>query len=589
MNADAEVVARVLSALRQWGWEAGRERLPKEVAALLDAPGDAVELLGWARAGEALAAMRRGDYARAHECLDRARPQDAGADPALRATVAHFRGAVFAHQGRPDEALPALRDALELFGPGHFATGQVLDTFGMAYAAKDDLTTAREFYGRAAACKRTRGDEAGLALTCGQLGRLALDWGDLDEAEKYFMADLEVVGRRGDERAAAQMHNHLGQVTLARGRRREAIEWLDESIRRSEGRWPVTEGYARKDRALAALAAGDAAGAEDQLARAEPLFRGAGFAEGLSHVGRARGKLLAARGRYDEAERELLAALADFERAGNRAEAARTHREVAHVLRARGEPAGKVAAALVRALESAEGSRRHVLVGEIEHDLRGVDEAALLRHVYRRVRGRGVREDTVALLAGERETVTVLFLDLQRSTEYVRGTDPGAVMVTLNQMLADFAAILREHGVSVTSYLGDGFMGLVRGARHAHCGVAAALALEAALRQFNRPREVFGLPPLVARVGVSTGEAVLGNVGTYDKMDFTAVGTTVNLAARLQTEAEPGRPCVCPTTYRMVQDRFRFAEGNPRAVKLKGLGECQAWDVVGPQGDGAAG
>ena len=86
MNADAEVVARVLSVLRQWGWEAGREKLPQEAVALLEAPrraGVPAELLGWVRAGEALAAMRRGDYARAHECLDRARPQDAGADPAL--------------------------------------------------------------------------------------------------------------------------------------------------------------------------------------------------------------------------------------------------------------------------------------------------------------------------------------------------------------------------------------------------------------------------------------------------------------------------------------------------------------------------
>ena len=54
---------------------------------------------------------------------------------------------------------------------------------------------------------------------------------------------------------------------------------------------------------------------------------------------------------------------------------------------------------------------------------------------------------------------------------------------------------------------------------------------------------------------------VLGNVGTYDKMDFTALGTTVNLAARLQTEAEPGWPCVCPATYEAVRDRFRFAGG----------------------------
>jgi class 3 adenylate cyclase len=593
MNADAETVAEILSALRQWGWEGGRERLPKESAALLDTPSDAAgyppELRGWARAGEALAAMRQRDFARAHECLDSARPPDPGADPALSATIAHFRGAVLSHEDRPDGALRQLHTALDLFGPDHFATGQVLDTFGMVYAAKDDLTTAREFYGRAAACKRARGDEAGLALTYGQLGRLALDWGDPAEAEKHFRADLEVVLRLGDERAAAQLYDHLGQTALALEHVNEAAELLDESVRRSEGHWVVTEAYARKDRALAALAAADGAAAERQLNRAEELFRGICFEEGLAHVSRARGKLLAARRQYDEAEGALGAALCYFDRAGDRAEVARSQRDLAHLLRARDEPTPVVATALALALGSAERCRRHVLVGEIEDELRRLDEAAHLRHVYRRVRGRGTREQTVSLLAGKRETVTVMFLDLQGSTGYMLDTAPEDVMVTLNQMLANFAGVLGEQGVMVTAYLGDGFMGLVRGRDHARRGVTAALALAVALEEFNRPRKVFGLPPLAARVGVSTGEAVLGNVGTYDKMDFTALGTTVNLAARLQSEAEPGWPCVCPATREAVRERFRFADGNPRTVTLKGLGRREVWDVVGSQHGGATG
>ena len=332
---------------------------------------------------------------------------------------------------------------------------------------------------------------------------------------------------------------------------------------------------------MAALAAGDEAGAEKQLDRAEELFRAAGFDDGLSHVGLARGKLLAARGRYDEAESALAAALADFERHRQRAEVARTQREVAHVLRTAASRRRWSPPPWCAPWKVPRRCRRHVLVGEIEAELRLVDEAAHVRHVYRRVRGRGIREETVALLAGARETVTVMFLDLQRSTEYMRDTDPEVVMVTLNQMLANFAAILGEQGVMVTVYLGDGFMGLVRGADHAARGVTAGLALAAALKEFNRPREVFGLPPLAARVGVSTGEVVLGNVGTYDKMDFTALGTTVNLAARLQTEAEPGWPCVSEATYEEVRGRFRFAEGNPRTVQLKGLGCREVWDVVG--------
>jgi class 3 adenylate cyclase len=77
---------------------------------------------------------------------------------------------------------------------------------------------------------------------------------------------------------------------------------------------------------------------------------------------------------------------------------------------------------------------------------------------------------------------------------------------------------------------------------------------------------------------------VLGNVGTYDLMSFTAIGTTVNLGARLEAEATPGSPCISRKTYEEVRGRFRYAEGCLRMVKLKELeelGEQPVWDVVG--------
>jgi class 3 adenylate cyclase len=85
-------------------------------------------------------------------------------------------------------------------------------------------------------------------------------------------------------------------------------------------------------------------------------------------------------------------------------------------------------------------------------------------------------------------------------------------------------------------------------------------------------------------VGISTGAAVLGNVGTYDLMSFTAIGTSVNLGARLEAEAKPGSPCISRKTYEEVRGRFRYAEKCPRVLRPKGLeelGEQQVWDVIG--------
>ncbi len=247
-------------------------------------------------------------------------------------------------------------------------------------------------------------------------------------------------------------------------------------------------------------------------------------------------------------------------------------------------PRSMVADTLLQALDSAERCRRHFLVRDIDAELRELDEATHARHIYRRARGRAVSTDTVSLVSGEREVVTVLFLDLQGSTDYMRGTDPEVVMTTLNQMMADLRQVLLRHQVGVTAYLGDGFMALVRGTDHARRGVCAALDLTAALNEFNRPRKLLDLPLLNARIGLSSGEVFLGNVGTYDKMDFTALGTTVNLAARLQSEADPGRPCISQGTYELVRELFVFREGNPRLVTPKGLDKQNVWDVVGPQG-----
>jgi adenylate cyclase len=203
--------------------------------------------------------------------------------------------------------------------------------------------------------------------------------------------------------------------------------------------------------------------------------------------------------------------------------------------------------------------------------------------VFRRVRGRGMPEETDSLISGTTEPLTVLFLDITGSTSYALDTPPEVVMMTLNQMMADMAATLRGHNALVSVFRGDGFMAMFRGHRHASRAVAAGLDLCRHMADFNEPPTILGLRPFAIRVGISTGEAVLGNVGTYDLMDYSAIGTTVNLGARLEGEAAPGFPCISRRTYDEVRGRFQYRVGSPRLIVPKGLeelGEQQVWDVV---------
>jgi adenylate cyclase len=154
-------------------------------------------------------------------------------------------------------------------------------------------------------------------------------------------------------------------------------------------------------------------------------------------------------------------------------------------------------------------------------------------------------------------------------------------MMTLNQMMADFVAVLRNHDAQVSGFRGDGFLALFREGNYAVRAVAAGLDLFQELADFNQPRIVLGLQPFEARIGIASGEVFLGNVGTYDKMDYTAIGTTANLGARLESMAEPGLPCICAQTHALVRDRFVYKEARGRTAPLKGIGDQQMWDVVG--------
>lgn len=634
MHHDPETINRVLELLRRYDWDVGARKLQEEIqhaprpedqeavryfAAWLAAEGgryDEAEqqfgevarrplLGGWAIYGQAFVQFRRGGDFRQQQTpklLAQAEAHEAAQpDRLLKAAIAHLRGSLAYHEGQSETALAELEQAWPLMGKDHFGSGRILDTFGMVYADLDNFGAASKFYEAAIKAKERHGDQLGLALTYGNLGRLYLSWEILDRAEEFFMKDLRIAEQRThDEHGKTQMHNQLGQVALARGEEQAsagnpgaaqkhwttAAAWLDECIRAAESQgWRIIAGFARKDRALLNLARNhaDLAVVEEDIRQAEDTFEAFGFREGLAHVWRAKAMLRRQQADgQDEAVRLLRLARAHFESKKEKPELARTDWEIARTLQLRRAPRPGVVAAYLDALASAEASRRVGIVQRIEKELREIDAEAMALHVYRRVRGRTLKEDTTSLVTGRRTTATVLFFDLQGSTPYARENDPAAVMLTLNQLMSHLAGALRHYDAQISGYQGDGFLALFEGDLHARRAVSAGLALFHELEQFNRPSRILELRPLVGRVGVATGEVVFANVGTYDKMDFTAIGTTTNLGARLEKAAEPGYPCISRTSHEAVGDHFRYRDAKGRNADCKGLEDQQVWDVTGP-------
>ncbi|HXV91726.1 MAG TPA: adenylate/guanylate cyclase domain-containing protein [Pseudonocardia sp.] len=174
-----------------------------------------------------------------------------------------------------------------------------------------------------------------------------------------------------------------------------------------------------------------------------------------------------------------------------------------------------------------------------------------------------------ASLGGALADVSVLMADLAGFTRFAETTPPPDVVAMLNTYYAAVApAVLAEGGI-VVQFVGDGLMALFGAPAshpdHPERAVRAATALQAATERVARP----GWPRF--RVGVNTGPALVGNVGSDTMRTFTAIGDTTNLAARLEASAPPGGVVVAAATLARLADRPSTRELPPLTVKGKRL------------------
>ena len=143
---------------------------------------------------------------------------------------------------------------------------------------------------------------------------------------------------------------------------------------------------------------------------------------------------------------------------------------------------------------------------------------------------------------GELRTATVLFCDLRDFTAFAERTPPRVVVQTLNEFFAAMTAEARASGGFVDKFIGDAMLvvfGLFEGrpgtasAHGARAAVACAEAMSRSLRRLNAERVADGRPPLAFRGAVHSGPVVAGMLGSTDRHEYTVIGDTVNVAARL--------------------------------------------------------
>jgi class 3 adenylate cyclase/tetratricopeptide (TPR) repeat protein len=187
-------------------------------------------------------------------------------------------------------------------------------------------------------------------------------------------------------------------------------------------------------------------------------------------------------------------------------------------------------------------------------------------------------------LEGERKQVTVLFADLKDSTELIRGLDPEAAQQLLDPAIHIMMDAVHRFEGTVNQVLGDGIMALfgapIAHEDHALRACYAALAMQAAMQSTTEDvRRTRGLE-LRMRVGLNSGEVVVRAIGNDLHMDYSAVGETTVLAARMEQTATPGSIRLTPSTLGLVEGLVRVHALGP--VPVKGLPEpVDVFELVG--------
>jgi class 3 adenylate cyclase len=189
-------------------------------------------------------------------------------------------------------------------------------------------------------------------------------------------------------------------------------------------------------------------------------------------------------------------------------------------------------------------------------------------------------------LGGERREITILFADLRDSTALAESLEPEELAHVLNEFLSAVAdEILRADG-TLDKYLGDGFMAFF-GDRpgqqdHTERAIRAAFGMQQRMRELQSRWEAEGRETIGMGVGVASGVAIVGTSGSANRMDYTAIGSPVNIAARLTALAQPGQILTTRKTYWRV---MREVNGVPKApTMVKGFAQpLEVVELVGPR------
>ncbi len=158
-------------------------------------------------------------------------------------------------------------------------------------------------------------------------------------------------------------------------------------------------------------------------------------------------------------------------------------------------------------------------------------------------------------LGGKKRELTVMMSDLRGFTAMCERMDPVDLISMLNHYLGEMTDVIQNRGGTIIEFIGDGILAIfgapVQSENHASDAVAAAVEMELRMEEINAWNEARGYPPLEMGIGISSGEAIVGNIGSEKRTKYGVIGSLVNLCGRIESYTVGGQVLISPKTRDM--------------------------------------
>ena len=197
------------------------------------------------------------------------------------------------------------------------------------------------------------------------------------------------------------------------------------------------------------------------------------------------------------------------------------------------------------------------------------------KYVPRMIVDQLLRVGTIAELGGEKKKITVLFSDIKNFTQLSEQLPPNVLMLHLSEYLNALTNCIHRYNGNIDKYIGDSIMAFwgapVDDPNQVHHACLALLDCQSEVGRLSRVAVARGKPVFATRFGMNVGEAIVGNLGSSDRLNYTAIGDTVNLASRLEeaNKAYQSDIIVSEAVYLEARDRFLFRPVDIIRVKGK--------------------